>query len=163
MPHHWLAPAPDDIAPQLEIWAHQSLAPRGLVWMVGLTAALLAVPLLPTLTTPAFWALLPFPLVALWGLWAALGRSGRDRRIREILTFGPDCVTLEQFGPKGHKSWSDNPYWVEVRHHPAGGPVEDYITLRGPAGREVEVGAFLSPEERLDLLAILRRRLPQRP
>jgi uncharacterized membrane protein len=31
--------------------------------------------------------------------------------------------------------------------HEAGGPVEHYLTLKG-AGREVEIGAFLSEDER---------------
>jgi uncharacterized membrane protein len=31
-----------------------------------------------------------------------------------------------------------------------GGPVENYVTMRGN-GRTVEIGAFLSPDERLDL------------
>jgi uncharacterized membrane protein len=30
------------------------------------------------------------------------------------------------------------------------GPVENYLTLRG-AGREVEIGRFLTPEERVSL------------
>ncbi len=34
--------------------------------------------------------------------------------------------------------------------HPEGGPVENYVTLTG-GGREVEIGAFLSEEERLSL------------
>ena len=31
-----------------------------------------------------------------------------------------------------------------------GGPVDNYLTLKG-GGREIELGAFLSPEERADL------------
>ena len=45
------------------------------------------------------------------------------------------------------RHWEANPYWTEVRIYPEGGPVPQYLTLKG-AGREVEIGAFLSPEER---------------
>jgi len=63
-------------------------------------------------------------------------------------------------------SWEANPYWVEVKLRPEGGKVENYLTLRG-AGREVEIGAFLAPDERQvlrreldDLFAKLRRVAP---
>jgi uncharacterized membrane protein len=45
-----------------------------------------------------------------------------------------------------------------VTLHEKGGPVPQYLTLRG-AGREVELGAFLSEDERLALRAELRRKL----
>ncbi|MCB1513056.1 MAG: DUF2244 domain-containing protein [Hyphomicrobiaceae bacterium] len=38
------------------------------------------------------------------------------------------------------------------------GPVEDYLTLAAQ-GREVELGAFLTPEERRELDRELRHRL----
>jgi uncharacterized membrane protein len=38
--------------------------------------------------------------------------------------------------------------------HPKGGPVEHYVTLKG-AGREVEIGAFLSVDERKALFGEL--------
>lgn len=162
MPHRWL-PSPTPSSPkQLEIWPHQSLGPRGFAVMIAVTAGLLMAPLFAVLATPAFWMLLPFLLLAVAGLWAALRRSRRDRGIREVLTLAPGEVTLVQTGPAGRKHWSDNPYWVELRHRPEGGPVEHYLTLRGPAGREVEIGAFLSPDERLELHALLARLLPQR-
>jgi uncharacterized membrane protein len=39
--------------------------------------------------------------------------------------------------------------------HPKGGPVPNYVTLSGN-GREVEIGAFLSEEERKALYDDLR-------
>lgn len=54
---------------------------------------------------------------------------------------------------------------MQVRLTPAGGPVPDYLTLKG-RDREVELGAFLTPEERKELAGELRAaladlRLPQ--
>ena len=55
--------------------------------------------------------------------------------------------------------------WLALRknqrdRHVSGGPVPDYLTLAG-GGREVEIGAFLTPEERRHLEDELNRRLWQ--
>ena len=56
---------------------------RGLVWFVGITAALLAVPLLALLGSPALWVLLALPALCLPGLIWALGRSLRRGAVLE--------------------------------------------------------------------------------
>jgi uncharacterized membrane protein len=47
---------------------------------------------------------------------------------------------------------------VQVQLYPTGGPVPQYLTLKG-GGREVELGAFLSEDERRTLKDDLHRRL----
>jgi uncharacterized membrane protein len=47
---------------------------------------------------------------------------------------------------------------VRVELHATGGPVPSYLTLRG-ADRPVELGRFLSEEERVALCRDLRARL----
>ncbi len=126
-----------------------------MVWFIGGTAALIAVPLLAVLGSPVLWALLPFLAAALAAIWWALERSYRDAEILEELTLTPDRITLLRRGPRGKRQeWEANPHWVEVRIYPKAGPkagpVPDYLTLRGN-GREVELGAFLTEEERRQL------------
>ena len=48
------------------------------------------------------------------------------------------------------------PTWVTPHLHVTGGPVPNYLTLRG-GPREVEIGAFLSEPERLALRDELQR------
>jgi uncharacterized membrane protein len=167
MPYHWLAP--DDLAPdrpgsaaplaRLHLHPFRSLPKTGFVWFIGATAALLAVPLIGLLGSPVLWGLLPFLLAALWAIWFALQRSYRDGAITEELVLWPDRVTLTRDGPRGqHLTWQANPHWVRVTLHETGGPVPNYLTLSG-AGREVELGAFLSEEERIALGAELRATL----
>jgi len=126
-----------------------------MVWFIGGTAALIAGPLVGLLGSPVLWGLLPFLLAAIAGIWWALERSFRDGEILEDLTLTPETVTLTRHGPRGQRQdWQANPHWVEVRIYPKAGPkagpVPDYLTLRGN-GREVELGAFLTEEERRQL------------
>lgn len=148
MPYEWIpSPQPGTTA-ELHLWPYRSLPKTGFVWFIGATAALLSLPLLIVVGTWILWGLLPFCGLALWGLWWGLQRSYRDGEVIEHLTISPDHCTLTRHNPRGpDQSWESNPYWVQVRMHPTGGPVEDYLTLKGN-GREVEIGAFLAPDER---------------
>lgn len=157
MPYEWQPP--DGPEQRLQLWPHRSLNQRGFVWFIGLTAGLIAVPLFGIIGSPVLWALLPFLLGALWAIWFALRKNGRDREIVEDLRLTPDRVTLVRHGPQGKRQdWEANPYWLRVTLHETGGPVPNYLTLKGD-GREVELGAFLSEEERLALRDELQVRL----
>lgn len=146
MPYEWLPPEGD--TRRLHLSVHRSLPPAGFVWFIGGTAALIAVPLLPVIATPVFWGLLPFVLGALGAIWWALKRSWSDRAVTEDLVLSRDLITLTRRGPRGRvQSWQANPFWASVHLHPQGGPVPDYLTLKGD-GREVEIGAFLTEGER---------------
>lgn len=157
MPYRWTTSGATET--RLHLWPYRSLTARGFVWFVGGTVALIALPMLSVLGTPVLWGLLPFVVLMIAGLWLALERSHRDREIIEALTLTPDRITLTRQGPRGrHQEWQDNPYWVRVILHAKGGPVPNYLTLKGTS-REVEVGAFLSEAERLSLREELALRL----
>lgn len=157
MPYEWLPP--DGDCQRLHLWPHRSLTQRGFVWFVGLTAALIGVPLLAVLGSPVVWALLPFLLGTLWAIWFALRKNGRDRDIVEDLTLSRERISLTRHEPGGkRRDWEANPYWLRVTLHATGGPVPNYLTLKGE-GREVELGAFLSEEERIALRDDLLARL----
>ncbi len=144
---------------RLCLWPHRSLTPEGFAIFIAITAVMLLVPLLPLLGTPALWGLLPFMTGAVWLVWTALRRSFRDGTVTEILSMWPTRIHLVRRDPgKPAQEWEADPYWVSVHLHPTGGPVENYVTLRG-SGREVEIGAFLSADERLSLRDDLERAL----
>ncbi len=147
MPYEWITP-PGDHEGELHLWPHQSLTATGYVRVIALAAALSLVPLLPVLGSVVLWGILPFLLVALFGLKWALDRSRRNAQILEILTLDQNTARLTRHGPaKAPQEWQANRYWVTPHLHPNDGPVPNYVTLRGN-GREVEIGAFLSEEER---------------
>lgn len=135
----------------LKLWPHNTLAPRGFALVIGLSALALSLPLLALLGSPVLWGLLPFAGLALWGLWYALQRNWRDRRIIEEMHLSRSLVHLRHVEPGGTTlEWQADPHWVTLNLTRRGGPVEQYLTLTG-GGREVELGRFLTPEERVAL------------
>ena len=159
MPYEWSSPSAAGPA-RLRLWPHRSLPMGGFATVILATAGMISLPLFSVLGTAGLWGLLPFLVAAVWGLWAALRRSYRDGTLVEELVLTERDLRLTRQAPgRTAQEWSANPYWVEVRLHPEGGPVENYLTLRGKGVREVEIGAFLTPEERRELDRELRSRL----
>ena len=142
------------------IWPHRSMNPLGFRLVMAGAALMLCIPMIPVIGTPVFFGLAPFALGA-WGLlWLFLKRNYRDARLSEHLRLWPDLIQVDRREPRGPmQTWHANPYWVELKIHPDARP-EQYITLRGN-GRTIQLGAFLSPEERLalheELAAALQR------
>jgi uncharacterized membrane protein len=159
MPYEWITPPPEGSHAALDLWPYRSLPKRGFVVFIGVTAGMVAVPLLSFIGSAALWGVLPFILLTLAAVWWALQRSYQDGSVLEQLRLGADQMTLTRHNPRGPaQSWSANPHWVKVVLHPHDGPVEAYLTLTG-GPREVEIGAFLTPEERRILHGELRDRL----
>ncbi len=143
----------------LRLTPHKSLTPEGFVWFIGATAALIILPLLSVIGTAVFWGLLPFVIAAVVGIWFGLKRSWRDQDIYEDVTLWSDLVRIERVEPrKQPRDWEANPYWVRIALHTKGGPVPNYLTLQG-GDREIELGAFLTPPERVALKDRLEREL----
>lgn len=136
---------------RLRLWPHNALTARGFAAVIGVSAGMLTLPLLAVLGQPVLWVLLPFAGLALWGLWAGLRRNLRDRSVLEEMRLARDGLHLRRLDPRGPvQEWRAHPAWVALHLIPKGGPVAQYLTLTG-GGREVELGAFLTPDERIAL------------
>ena len=143
----------------IELWPYNSLKPKGFAFFLGATFALITLPLFNVLGTKVFWGLFPFLFLTLMGIWFALRKSLKDRQILEQLTLYKDELILIRQGPTGEqKEWVCSPYWSKLRMYDKEGPVANYITLSGN-GREVELGSFLSEDERKELFSDLNRLL----
>lgn len=126
---------------------NRSLTPRLGTGLLALLAAGLAMPLVGLAGTKAAWGMLPFLVGALVALYLALRRNQADGRLSEELKLWDDLITVVRREPRGRVlSWHANPFWVRVRLYPDA-RLENYLTLQGN-GREIELGAFLSPWER---------------
>jgi uncharacterized membrane protein len=150
---------PDRPELALVLWPNRSASRKSWTWVMGLAAAGLALPLVGLAGTSAAWGMLPFLAAVLVGLGLAVRRNHLDGRLREELKLWPDLITVVRRDPDGReRRWHASPFWVRLKLRDA--HVESYLTLEGN-GREIELGAFLSPWERealhADLAAALKR------
>ena len=155
MPYEWTT---DPCAPtqKMRLWPYQSLPARGFAAFVLATFAMILIPTFAFIGTPLLWGLLPFTMMAVAGVYFALQRNHKTRQFEELLTLREDTVHLIHTTHTGEvKEWQDNRYWTRVTKYDTEGPVPHYVTLRGH-GREVEIGSFLSEEERIALFEDLQ-------
>jgi uncharacterized membrane protein len=156
MPYKWIEKTGSDDR-EMHLWPHQSLSPKGFAIFISATFLLILLPLFLLLGSVALWGILPFLLLTVGGIWLALGRSRHNAQIIEVLTIGGKTAHLiRQDQNATVREWACNRYWARPMLHPKGGPVPYYVTLTG-AGREVEIGAFLSEDERKALFDDLMR------
>jgi len=160
MPYQWTT-EPDAVRQELRLWPHNSLPKRGMAAFILATFTMILIPVLTMLGSPVLWGLLPFAMAAVWGMHFALQSNKRARRILEVLTLDAQSAQLVRTEPSGSvKEWDCNRHWATINKYDTDGPIPHYVTLRG-MGREVEIGAFLSEEERValyeDLLRVWRR------
>jgi uncharacterized membrane protein len=155
MPYAWRDTGQDGA--ELVLWPFRSLPRKGFVWFIGITVAMLAVPLVAVLGTAVLWGLLPFMALAVGGMWWALQRTYRSGETREVLRMDGRRLSIRRSDPgRADRDWQTNIYWA--RPVLRKGPVEDYLTVTD-GQREIELGAFLTPEERRALHGELLRRL----
>jgi uncharacterized membrane protein len=158
MPYEWTS-KPGDTPQKMRLWPHQSLPPKGFAAFILATFTMILIPTFALLGTALLWGLLPFVLLAVAGMYYALQHNHHARQIEEVLTLDGDTAHLVHTDPRGEvKEWDCNRYWTKVTKYENDGPVPHYVTLRGQ-GREVEIGAFLSEDERIALFDDLERAL----
>lgn len=136
---------------------HRSLGPLGFAVVMAVFAGL-------SLTFGA-WFLLQgaWPVFGYFGLdlallYIAFRVNYRGGRLYETVRLTEDALVVRRIEPHGQaRSWTFQPYWLRVsmddppRH-------ESQVTLSSH-GQSLVVGAFLSPEERLDFAKALRAAL----
>ena len=136
---------------------HTSLTPRGfflLMAVVGLVSFCAGI---------AFVSIGAWPVFGFFGLdvllvYFAFKLNYRDARRYETVRLTDSLLTVERVAPSGRRErWRFQPYWlqVEVDDHPA---AKNALTLRSH-GRILEIGSFLTPDEKIDLANALRAEL----
>jgi uncharacterized membrane protein len=93
-------------------------------------------------------------------LYAAFRWHDRQSRRAEFVRLDRDGLTVRRLDPNGSsRSWQFEPYWLQVsieattRH--------DHRLVLRSHGRSLEIGAFLTPDEREELACALRDALAE--
>ncbi len=133
----------------------KSLSNKGFVNVITITAIALTIPLMAVIGTIALWMLLPHFLLAIGMLWYFIRRNDKDRDVYERIMIWKDAIAVHRHNPrKPDQYWTGNPYWVRLKTRDTR-TVESYLTMTG-AEREIELGAFLSPAERIELKNLIQ-------
>ena len=148
-----------DAAPLFDarLMPHRSLSPRGFrVLMGALVAASCAIGTL-------FLTLGAWPVVGYFGLdvllvWLAFRASFRSGRGYERLRLTTAELAVARVIPgRPPRHWSFQPLWLQVEIDDP--PRHDSPLILRSHGRTLAIGAFLTPEERLEVARALRQAL----
>jgi uncharacterized membrane protein len=132
---------------------HRSLSPKGfLILMLALGGMSFAAGV-------AFLAMGAWPVFGFFGLdvllvYVAFKLNYRSGKLVEAVRLTDSQLCIRRIHPSGRtQEWSFEPYWVRVDMDD---PPEhaSQLTLRSH-GRSLTIGAFLTPEERLELARAL--------
>ena len=108
-------------------------------------------PIIPFIGSPVGTTLTVFSGLTFYLFLIMLQRNFQEGNIFEEISISKSkVIVVHQEKNKEQKIWEGNPYWTRVTldiHNPK---LKNYLTLAGK-GKHIELGAFLSPEERIEL------------
>ena len=135
----------------LTLWPNRSLTKKTFYTLMGMTFAAMMIPVIPFIGTKTLFVILPFSLGALLFLFLSIMLNYQAGKLYENVKIWPDLIEVKRYETNGtSKEWNANPYWTKVNLYTESQKIENYLTLSGN-GREVEIGAFLAPNERVEI------------
>lgn len=120
------------------------------------TLTLLALLIGLVFLTQGMWLMLPFSLLGAAAVAAALYRCARNCYRQEVLTFSDDQLLIERGSRKPESSDAFHRVFAKVCVHRPRHPWYPITIAIRSHGREVEIGRFLTPDEKQQLVATLR-------
>jgi len=106
------------------------------------------------------WVILPFAILEVALLAAGFWLYERASRYRETVQLSRKNILITQESVKGRKSWQFNPYWVQVKLLPDPNDWYPSQLIIGSHGKQVEIGACLTNQEREELSKALKQAMP---
>ena len=130
---------------------HNSLDERVVYKLMICLAVVMAFPVFISSKFSLFIAIAPFYALTLILFFVMVKSNFRSRKYYETVTIWPNLIEINRYENNGDvRSWTANPFWTRVKLYPTNQKVENYLTLVSK-GKEVELGSFLAPTERVQL------------
>ena len=136
---------------RMRIFPNRSLDTHGTKVVSGIIACGFLLPIIPFIGSPVGTTLTIFSGLTFYLFLTLLQKNFQQgNTFEEILISKHKIIVVHKEKNKKQKTWEGNPYWTRVNvdiHNPK---LKNYLTLAGK-GRHIELGAFLSPDERIEL------------
>ena len=135
----------------MTLWPNRSLNKKTFIVLMFVTFGAMMIPIIPFLGTKTVLVVLPFSIITILLLFFSFMLNYQDGKLYESIKIWPGLIEVKRYERDGtSKEWRANPYWTKVNLYEENEKIQNYLTLSG-SGREVEVGAFLAPTERLEI------------
>ena len=135
----------------MTLWPNRSLDKKTFVLLMVVTFGAMMIPIIPFLGTKTVLIVLPFSIITILLLFFSIVLNYQHGKLYENIKIWPGLIQVKRYERDGtSKEWRANPYWTKVNLYEENEKIQNYLTLSG-SGREVEVGAFLAPTERLEI------------
>ena len=133
-----------------------SLTTRGALWFFASVCAT-SFGVAGLMALHGWWPVLPFAGLEMLLLGAVLWHSQRSRHCMETITVTDERIEIEAKDMHGRRAAVFPRHWAQVRLRRAASPLHPSRLLIMSHGRSIEVGRFLTEEDRRRLAARLQR------
>lgn len=134
---------------------HRSATWRENLYLVAAVAAL-ALPIAIGWALLGYWVILPLCGLELLALVAGLYWSSHALLAREVVTVGDDAITIEAGRRRVERRFELRRHWARVTLAPGRGKAHPRRLIVRSHGRAVELGRFLTDDERGEAAGRLR-------
>ena len=136
---------------KIRLAPNRSLDAHGTKVVFAVVACGFLLPIIPFIGSPIGTTLTIFSGLTFYLFLTLLQRNFQQGSTFEEILISKDKITVvHQEKNKEQMTWECNPYWTKVHLDINNPKLKNYLTLAGK-GRRIELGAFLSPDERLEL------------
>ena len=136
---------------RMRLFPNRSLDAHGTKVVFGIIACGFLLPIIPFIGSPIGSTLTVFSGLTFYLFLTFLQKNFQQgNTFEEIVISKNKIIVIHKEKNKEHMTWEGNPYWTRVNVDINNPKLKNYLTLAGK-GRHIELGAFLSPDERIEL------------
>ena len=136
---------------RIRLFPNRSLDMNGTKVVFVIIACGFLLPIIPFIGSPIGTTLTIFSGLTFYLFLTLLQKNFQQgHTFEEILISKNKIIVVHQEKNREQKAWEGNPYWTKVNIDTHNPKLKNYLTLAG-SGKHIELGAFLSPDERIEL------------